>query len=140
MKKKRTYNTRLIKCGRSYTIQGIAKLYQIHSNAVDRWIDAGLECIDSVKPKRIHGSDLKTFLDDRQTKRKKPCKIHEAFCCKCRKPQAIWENVIDLIIRNQKQLTITGLCAVCSTSMYKGGSIKKLPEYHKLFNVQTVQR
>lgn len=119
-------------------MQQIADLYGVHSNAVHRWLKAGLRAIDGQKPHRIHGSDLATFLSERQTKRKQPCAMTEIYCCKCRKPQPIWENAVDLIIRNANQLNISGLCAVCSTAMFKGGSIKMLHEYPKIFNVQTV--
>ena len=139
MKKKRTYNTRLIRSGRSYTIQGIAELFDVHINAVDRWVEAGLVCIDDKKPRRVHGSALVDFLKARQSDRKKACNPHEIYCCKCRKTQAVWENAIDLIIRNAKQLNIAGLCAVCGAKTFKAGSLKSLSEYQKLFRVQTVQ-
>ncbi len=139
MKKKRTYNTRLIKRNRSYTVQGIAGLFQLHENAVRRWFGHGLSCIDDQKPQRVHGDALAAFLNAKQSKRRKPCEILEMYCCKCRQPRLIWENAVDLIIFNPKQMNITGLCAECSTPMFKAGSIKKLPEYHKTFHVQTVQ-
>lgn len=139
MKKKRTYNTRLIKRHRSHTVQEIAALYDLHPNAVHRWIKAGLRCIDNQKPLRVHGDDLIAFLKTKQTTRKRPCNVTEAYCCKCRKAQPFWENAVDLLIRNPKQLTITGLCAVCSTKTFKGGSIRKLSEYQKTFHVQTIQ-
>ncbi len=139
MKKKRTYNTRLIKRSRSYTLQEIAELYDLHINAVYRWVKGGLLCIDMQKPQRVHGSDLIDFLTARQSKRKQICKPTEMYCCSCRKPQPIWENTVDLIVSNSKQLNMTGLCAVCATTMFKGGSVKKLSEYYETLNVQTVQ-
>ena len=139
MKKKRTYNTRLIKRNRSYTVQGIAVLFQLHENAVRRWVGHGLACIDDQKPQRVRGDMLAAFLNAQQSKRKQPCGALEMYCCKCRKPRPIWENTVDLIILNPKQMNITGLCGECGTPMFKAGSIKKLSEYHKTFNVQTVQ-
>ncbi len=137
MKKKRTYNVRLVKRHRSYTLYAIAALYDLHINAVRRW---GLPCIDGEKPQRVHGSDLIAFLDARQRARKNPCKkVTEIYCFPCRKQQSIWENAVDLIILNPKQLNITGLCNECGTSMFKMGSIQKLEEYQKIFHVQTVQ-
>lgn len=139
MKKKRTYNTRLIKSTRSYTVQAIADLYDLHPNAVDRWFKAGLPRIDEKKPQRAHGTELIAFLKAKQSSRKRPCQPNELYCCKCRKSQPAWENTVDLIILNPKRLNITGLCAVCNRPAFRGGAVKKIPEYQKTFNVQTVQ-
>ncbi len=138
-RKKRTYNTRLIKCELSYTVQEIAERLSVHVNAVHRWTKVGLSCIDGLKPQMVHGSELIAFLKLRQSKRKYTCKETELYCCKCRKPQPAWEGQADLIIRNRKQLNIHALCAVCTTPMNKVGSIKKLEEYAKTFSVQTIQ-
>jgi hypothetical protein len=139
VKKKRTYNTRLIKRSRSYLLQEIADLYKLHLNAIHGWVKAGLLCIDTQKPRRVHGNDLATFLNARQSTRKRVCQPTEIYCCKCRKPQPVWENAVDFIIRNTKQLNITGLCAVCHARTFRGGSVKKMPEYQKIFNMQTIQ-
>lgn len=136
MKKKRTYNTRLIKRNRSYTVQDVATLFQISTNAVLRW---GLTFMEGKKPQRIHGGELINHLNAKQSNRRHTCKANELYCCKCRRPQTVWENAAELIIRTPKQLNITGLCAICNTPAYRGGSVKKIHEYQKVFNVMTVR-
>lgn len=78
LRKKRRYNTRRIKCSRNYTLQEIACLFDVHINAVRRWITEGLPCIDTQKPFLVHGSELVAFHNARQVKRKHACKPTQA--------------------------------------------------------------
>ena len=136
--KKRTYNPRRVRTGQSYSVQEIAELYGLHKNAVLRWIKDGLPLIDQRKPFMIHGGDLAEYLTNKQSGRKHKCKPDEFFCFKCRAPRRAWENAPDIIIRNESKLTISGLCAVCDTPVHRVGTVKKLPEYQKIFLIQKI--
>lgn len=137
--KKRTYNTRRIKRDYSYELAEIAELFDLHISSIRNWIKAGLPLIDNGRPQLVHGSDLIAFLNVRQKKRKRPCKPFEGYCLKCRAPRAFWKSAVDVIIKTPARLQITGLCAECNTAIFKAGSVKKIPEYAKTFDIQTVQ-
>lgn len=137
-KKKRTYNTRLIKQDYSYRYYEIASLFGIHPNVIPRWVQDGLLRIDDQKPYMIHGADLARYLDARQKKRKKPCKAGELFCCKCHSPRLVWEGAVDITIRNEKTLYISGVCIVCDSTINQIGSMAKIPKYQETFNVLTI--
>jgi len=137
--RKRTYNPRRARTGLSYTVQDVAEIYGLHKNAVLRWIKDGLPIIDQRKPYLIHGDDLAVYLRKKQSGRKQGCKPNEFFCFKCRAPRQAWENVADIQIRDKKRLSISGLCAICSTSVHRAGSVKKLAEYQKTFSIQTIR-
>ena len=139
MKKKRTYNPRRVRIGQSYTVQDIAELYGLHKNAVLRWIKDGLPLNDDHKPYLIHGSALVEYLTKKQVRRKHKCKPDEFFCFKCRAPRKAWGSVADIQIKNESKLSLSGLCAVCNTPVHRAGSIKKMPEYQKIFLIQTMQ-
>lgn len=138
-RKKRTYNTRRIKRGLSYSVQEVADLFGVHKNAVLRWIKDGLPIIDQRKPYLIHGADLAEYLNAKQRKRKQPMKPDEFYCCKCRAPRKAWEKQVDVIIKNKSKLSLSALCAVCDTVVHRAGSVSKLPEYRKIFSIQTIQ-
>jgi hypothetical protein len=137
-KKKRKYNTNLIKETLNYSIYGIASLFVVHRATVRQWLKEGLPMIDNHKPFIVLGSDLKEFIKKRQGNRKTKCNDNELFCCKCRKPRTSWENLVDLKILNERRLLIIGICSQCDTRMNKLSSLKKLDEIKEIFAVQTI--
>ncbi|MCK4945496.1 MAG: helix-turn-helix domain-containing protein [Alphaproteobacteria bacterium] len=64
--KKRTYNPRRVRTGLSYTVQDIAEIYEVHKNAVLRWIKNGLPVIDKKKPYLVYGGELAKYLRKKQ--------------------------------------------------------------------------
>ncbi len=138
-RKKRTYNTRLIKRNLSYTVQEAAELYGLHKNAILRWIKDGLPIIDQRKPYLIYGADFADYLNGKQKKRKHKCRPDEFYCCKCRAPRKAWKDQADIVIKNESKLSISALCAICDTPVFRAGSVRKLAEYQKIFSIQTIQ-
>lgn len=137
-KKKRKYNTNLIKETLSYSIHEIAELFRIHRGTVRQWIKEGLPIIDNRKPYLVLGSDLKEFIKKRQGNRKTRCNANELYCCKCRKPQTSWNNLVDLKILNERRFLIMGICIQCNTRTNKLSSLKKLDDIKGIFDVQTI--
>ena len=74
------YNHRLAKINRSYLVEEIAELYNVHKNTVNNWLKQGLEDCGAGFPRLILGSDLRTFLERKRKKNKHPCKPGEIYC------------------------------------------------------------
>lgn len=138
VKKKRTYNPRLIRKGHAYYVHEIAALFKVHKNAVLNWVKQGLKTIDDNRPMMIHGSDLADFINARQMHRKRTCHRDEFYCCKCRQPRQAWERVVDLIQLKKGDLLVKAICAECSTNMHRISPARNLPELHELFAIQTI--
>src|SRR5262245_39415459 len=134
---KRTYNTRLIKRDYGYFISELADLFHLHPNAVRRWIKAGLRTVDDRRPVLVHGGDLIDFLDARQAERKQKCASDEFYCCRCRLPRKSLFNRVEVRIRNQTKLSLSGRCASCGARMNRAGSVARMEEYQRTFIVQT---
>ena len=137
-KKKRKYNTNLIKETLSYSIYDIASLFGIHRATVRQWFKEGLPMIDNRKPYLVLGSDLKEFIKKRQGNRKTRCSTNELYCCKCRKPRTSWNNLVDLKILNERRFLIMGICSQCDTRINKLSSLKKIDNIKEIFAVQTI--
>jgi hypothetical protein len=134
---KRTYNTRLIKRDYAYLISEIADLFHRHPNAVRRWIKTGLVTVDDRRTVLVHGSDLVDFLDARQAQRKQKCAANEFYCCRCRRPQHPLFNHVEVRIRNEARLNLSGHCGSCGARMNRVGSVAKIEEYRQAFIIQT---
>lgn len=139
-KKPRTFNPNKARIGQSYTVQEISELYGIHKGSASLWVSKeGLQTIDKKKPYLIQGKVLRDFLRQRRAKKKKTCKPDEFYCCKCHLPRKAWENVVDVKIKSKETLCLCALCAVCNTRVFRGGSVKRLSEYQKIFSIQEIQ-
>ena len=134
---KRTYNLRLIKRNYTYFISEIADLFQLHPNAVRRWIRAGLRTVDDRRPHLVHGGDLIDFLEARQAQRKQKCAADEFYCCRCRRPKRPLFNRVDIRIRNETRVNLSGVCGSCGAPMYRAGSVARIEEYRQTFITQT---
>ena len=77
-------NYRLVKIHRTYTVNEIARLFQIHPNTVRAWRRQGLQAIDGRRPILFKGATLVAFLRARREKAKRPCSPGEIFCLPCR--------------------------------------------------------
>jgi hypothetical protein len=135
--RRRTYNTRLIKRDYGYFISEIADLFQLHPNAVRRWIKAGLRTVDDRRPILVHGGDLIDFLNARQAERKQKCASDELYCCRCRLPRKSLFNRVEVRILNKAKLSLSGRCAACGARMNRAGSVARIEEYQRAFIVQT---
>jgi hypothetical protein len=136
--KKRTYNTRLIKRDYSYFVWEIAELFDLHPNAVRRWLKAGLVTLDDRRPILVHGSDLIDFLDMRQAARKQKCAVDQFYCFRCRRPRHPRFGYVEAEIRSEMRLDLSGACDTCGTRMHRAGSVARLEEYRKAFTIQTL--
>jgi hypothetical protein len=113
-------------------------MFDVHPNMIPRWVKDGLCRIDDRRPYLIHGSDLANYLSHKQKSKKRPCENGEVYCCKCRCPRAILENMVNVNIQNVKTLIISGLCSACNTRLNQIGSVSKLPLYQKIYKIQTM--
>lgn len=138
-KRRRTYNVRRIKATWPYTVQEIAAPFNIHKNAVLRWIKEGLRADKITREYLIRGTELMRFLSDRQRKKTHPCAINEFFCFKCRAPRQTYLDIVDMVIQSPHRFRLKGLCAVCGIRMNKALGIGKLPKVHECFNIQKVE-
>ena len=136
---RKTFNPNIIRSGISYTYHEAAELLQVHEQTVHSWKKEGLNVVEDKKPYLILGKELKTFIGMRQKKRKIKCKENEFYCLKCRAPRNSIDNIVSIIIYNKIQLNIRGVCCICGSLMYRGSSVQKIPEIHKIFTVESVE-
>jgi hypothetical protein len=116
---KRHPNPRRAKRHRTYTIEELATLFQLHKNTVRRWPMQGLHPIDSRRPALFRGEDVAAFLATKRQSSRRPCKAGEIYCLKCRTPRAPEGGFADLYIQGPTNGTLVGICPVCATMLYR---------------------
>ena len=129
---KRLQNPRSAQINRSYKVDEIADLYGTHKNTVLNWIKQGLQTCDTKRPILIKGSALNEFHAKRRIRNKRPCKEHEIYCMRCKKPQIPVSGLVEFKPINDKTGNLTAICSHCETIMHRRVSLTKI----QLFSAQ----
>jgi len=107
------FNPQIISGHLSYTIKEITAMLDVNKKTVFRWIDEGLVTVPGQKkPILILGSDLKTFIRQKNSKKKVTLKRHEFYCLKCKVPRRAKRGTISRSGDEKR-----GECVVCSGNM-----------------------
>lgn len=125
---KRQPNHLLVKIHRSYTVEEISRLFKVHKNTVRLWIKSGLPTCDVRHPMLILGLDLRGYLQARRQQKKRPCKLGELYCMRCRdsKPPAL--NMAEFHPITVTSGNLRALCPDCGCLMHRGVSRTKLTQ------------
>jgi hypothetical protein len=123
---KRRPNPRLAKIHRSYTVEEVAALFDIHKNTVRQWVKRGLPTNDSRRPMLILGRDLYAFLQAQRMKNKRPCQPGEIYCVRCRAAQKPAGAMAEYQPLTATSGNLVGICARCESMMYRKVSFAKL--------------
>lgn len=119
-KRKRNYNTRLIKEDYSYYVEQVADLFGVDVATVRRWISKeGLKRLPKTRPHLIHSNALKAFHDKRQADRKKPCYPSEAFCCRCQVPRIPQRGTGTVTLLPNRSFRFKAKCSECGGIVVK---------------------
>lgn len=106
-------NYRRVKIRRSYTVEEIACLFGIHKNTVRIWVKAGLPTSDGKRPMLIRGSELSAYLLARKAKSKRPCRLEEIYCVRCRVPRIPAGGMVDYKPESETNGRLEAICPVC---------------------------
>lgn len=128
---KRTHNPNKCKIHRSYTVEEVALLLEVHKRTVRNWITKGLPVCDDKRPLLILGTDLKQFLKQQRQGKKRTCKPSELYCFKCREPRTPDQNTLEFIEETSTKGRVIAACSVCNSWMNK---------YFKLECLSSIQR
>ncbi len=128
---KRTHNPNKCKIHRSYTVEEVALLLDVHKRTVRNWIKKGLPVCDDKRPLLILGAELKQFLQLQRKENKRKCKPSELYCLKCREPRLPDQSSLQFIEETSTKGRVIAACCVCNSLMNK---------YFKLENITSIQR
>jgi integrase/recombinase XerD len=118
----RSFDSRLIHKGKSYTAKEIAEIYDIDESVVHRWRrEEGLIPIDDKTPALFHFETTKQFLDHKNNSRKMPAGEDGDFpCFSCKLKRRAFKDEIVLIKRNEKLWNAKAVCSCCGSKMNMG--------------------
>ncbi len=137
-RRKRTYNGRLFRGRRAYSFAEIAERLGVHIRTVQIWRKEGLKILDdAAKPFLVMGHDMRSFLKKQLQSRKKPLKIGEFYCPRCREPRKSCPGRLSAQLtgrrlgQTHKQVVLRGICEVCKQRLHLFSSDRKITEWHE---------
>ena len=137
MSRRSRVDPRRIKIHRSYTVEQLAEVLGCHKNTVRLWVKQGLPTLDDGRrPLLIHGRTAREFLEARKRRRKRPSKIDQLYCLRCREPRDAARNRAFCSIPLSGPGLLTAECAVCDTLMCKRVSTRSIPNLQQAFELQ----
>jgi hypothetical protein len=116
---KRHPNPRLVKLHRSYAVEQIARLFDVHKNTVRAWVKQGLQPIDGQRPALFHGPVLVAFLQRRRESAKQPCPPGYIYCLPCRAPKAPAGNMAEFVPVTDTTGNLRGICPDCDRLIHR---------------------
>lgn len=119
-------NYQLAKIHRNYTVEEIARLFNVHRNTVRQWIKRGLPVLDG-RPALILGRELRTFLRTRRERAKRGCESGELYCMRCREPRTPAGNMVEYQPLAANRGRLVALCPSCGSVMYRAVNPKRFP-------------
>lgn len=127
MRTSRSVLWRRVKQHRSYTVDEAARQLGVAKGTVRRWLKAGLCALPDGRPILILGSELAAFLKAKAPKKQR-CRLDECYCFTCRAVRPVAGGMADLVQQSAKSGNLQALCAVCTGTMHKRISLKRLPD------------
>jgi hypothetical protein len=136
---KRNPNHQHVKIHRTYTVEEIANRFGIHKNTVRNWQKNGLATIDDKRPLLFYGQTLATFLKAKRTKNKRPCKIGEIYCIRCRAPKKPAGDMAKYQPVTATVGNLVAICPDCELMMNRRISISKLEQFRSQMDITLPQ-
>ena len=128
-------NPNLAKINRSYTYEEAAKIFGVHKNTIAAWEKQGLVVLREKKPYLVLGAHLREFLSARKEKSRRTCKLHEAYCVRCRAPREPSDRYVEYLPISESKGRLVGLCPTCATLINKFVSVDWLSRNPDVFDV-----
>ena len=119
-------NPRLAKIHRSYSVEELARPFNVHKNTVRAWFKQGLETIDGQRPTVAHGEEIRRFLGERRARAKRPSGPGRIYCLPCRAPKVPAGNMAECVAVGDTTGTLQGICPDCGRMIYRRVNPQKI--------------
>jgi hypothetical protein len=119
-------NPRLAKIHRSYSVEEMTRLFNVHKNTVRSWLKQGLKPIDGQRPTVVRGDEIRSFLGERRVRAKRPSGPGRIYCLPCRAPKVPAGRMADCVLTGDTTGMLQGICPDCDRMIYRKVNPQKL--------------
>ena len=119
-------NPRLAKIHRSYSVEEMARLFNVHKNTIRSWLKQGLGAIDGHRPTVARGGEIRRFLAGRRARAKRVCGPGRIYCLPCRAPKVPAGRMAECVATSDTNGTLRGICPDCDRMIYRTVNPQKI--------------
>jgi RNase P subunit RPR2 len=119
-------NPRLAKIHRTYLVEELARLFDVHKNTIRAWFKLGLEAIDGQRPIVVRGVEIRRFLTERRVRAKQPCGPGRIYCLPCRAPKVPALKMAECVKTGDTTGTLQAICPDCGRMIYRRINLRNL--------------
>lgn len=112
-------NPRLAKIHRNYSVDEMARLFNVHKNTVRNWFKQGLGPIDGQRPTLVRGQEIRRFLGERRARAKRPTGPGHIYCLPCRAPKVPAGQMAECVKTGDTTGSLRGICPDCERMIYR---------------------
>ena len=132
-------NPNRVKTHRNYTARRLADRLGVHKNTVRHWQRNGLMAIDDQRPQLFNGAAVRTFLIERNRRRKRPCPPGTLYCFRCREPRRPITWAIEYVQIVGRPGNLRAPCRECGTVMHRRARHEAIPAVLPGLTVQIIE-
>jgi hypothetical protein len=119
-------NPVLAKIHRSYSVEEMTRLFNVHKNTIRAWFKRGLKAIDGRRPTVIRGDEIRRFLGERRARAKRPSGPGRIFCLPCRAPKVPAGKMAECVKASDTVGKLRGICPDCDRMIYRTVNPQKI--------------
>lgn len=123
---KKRLNPNLAKIHRSYTVEEVAELFNVHKRTVRNWVKSGLPVYNELRPLLILGTDLRLFIRQNRQGNRRQCNGSELYCLRCRAPRLPSPDSVKFVQLPSGIGRVFGTCVKCGSKVNKFFSWRRL--------------
>lgn len=130
-------NPMSIKSALAYEVSEAADALGVSVATIRNWIKDGLPVMATKKPYLISGAELRAYLRSKNESAKKPLKVNELNCFRCRAGRKPIGLAVVCYRNTAKTSRLAGECERCGSAASRLISNSRREEFAAIFNFKT---
>jgi hypothetical protein len=132
----RRFKTQAVKANKPYEVDELAVAACVSIATVRNWLKDGMEKVDENRPTMIMGFQALHYLKSRKANSKRPLKVGEFYCLRCKAPKMPFGAMADYMPTSAKGGRLMALCEACEGRCNRNISASDLPAFSELLAIE----
>lgn len=124
-----------VKAHHTYTVEEAAEAVNATPQTIRAWTRRGLHVLNETRPFLILGCALKAFVEDFKAKRKRPLKIGQFYCMRCKDPRGAAFGMASYHRKDTSGGAMVAFCEECEGPVRVNVKKADLPTWGEIYEI-----